>query len=141
MLLLSNPLFLLKIKLIMLKNNNSKLISISELVKKIGLSSKNNKKPPTHTIRYWEKHFRKIKPTILSGNRRYYSKKDIEVISLIKFLLKDQGLTIEGAKKIINEKINTLDDFKASSIKATYFRERIKTRSKILLDKVKKLRK
>ncbi|OUX53085.1 MAG: hypothetical protein CBE47_04175 [Pelagibacteraceae bacterium TMED287] len=122
------------------KKTNSKLISISELVKKIGLTSRNSRNPPTHTIRYWEKQFHKVKPTILSGNRRFYSEKDVEMIGLIKFLLKDQGLTIQGAKKIINKNKNTLDDFKASSIKATYFKEKIKTRSKKLLEKIKKLK-
>tara|TARA_B100001741_G_C16432505_1_gene541611 strand:+ start:332 stop:709 length:378 start_codon:yes stop_codon:yes gene_type:complete len=125
----------------MAKYENSKLIGISEVAKKIGLTSKGKKSLPTHTIRFWEKHFKNIKPTILSGKRRYYSEKDVDTIRLIKFLLKDQGLTINGAKKIMNEKINTLDDLKTSSIKTSYFKERIKKKSRILLDKIKKLKK
>tara|TARA_B100000674_G_C37674002_1_gene838349 strand:+ start:431 stop:805 length:375 start_codon:yes stop_codon:yes gene_type:complete len=121
----------------MVKNS---LISISEIAKKLDLINKKTGKPSTHTIRFWEKQFSLIKPTVLSGNRRYYSKKNEQRIALIKFLLKDQGLTIKGAKKILNNKINNLDDFKASSIKAEYFKKEIKKRSQILLDKIRKLK-
>lgn len=118
-----------------------KIISISELAKLIGLINKKNGKAQTHTLRFWEKNFKNLKPTILSGNRRYYFAKDVEAVKFIKFLLKDQGLTIEGAKKIINSKINNLDEYKTSRIKAEYFVKNIKTRSKTLLNKFKKLKK
>jgi DNA-binding transcriptional MerR regulator len=126
-----------------LKKNlkNNKLIGISDLAKKIGLIDKKNGKPLTHTLRFWESKFSQIKPTILSGNRRYYTKNDIEKINLIKFLLKDQGLTIKGAKKIMNNRINNLDDYKSSSIKAKYFENQIKLRSKKILNKIKELKK
>jgi|TARA_B110000444_G_C18794033_1_gene573935 DNA-binding transcriptional MerR regulator len=118
-----------------------KIISISELAKLIGLINKKNGKAQTHTLRFWEKNFKNLKPTILSGNRRYYFAKDVEAVKFIKFLLKDQGLTIEGAKKIINSNINNLDEYKTSRIKAEYFVKNIKTRSKTLLNKFKKLKK
>ncbi len=116
-----------------------KLIDISTLAKKIGLIDKKNGKPLTHTLRFWESKFHQIKPTILSGNRRYYSKKNIEIIHLINYLLKEQGLTIKGAKKILKNDINSLDDFKTSSIKARYFRDKIKVKSKKILEKVRNL--
>jgi DNA-binding transcriptional MerR regulator len=122
----------------MSKNN---FISISELAKKLNLINKKNGKPSTHTIRFWESQFNQLKPTILRGNRRYYSNKDVEKISLIKFLLKDQGLTISGAKKVLNTNINNLDDYNSSSIKATYFKKQIKIKSKELLKKIKGMRK
>ena len=122
----------------MSKNN---FISISELAKKLNLLNKKNGKPSTHTIRFWESQFSQLKPTILGGNRRYYSNKDVKKISLIKFLLKDQGLTISGAKKVLNSNINNLDDYNSSSIKAKYLKENIKLKSKSLLNKVRKLRK
>ena len=119
--------------------NKEKLINISELAKKIGLINKKNGKPLTHTLRFWEKNFYQIKPVILPGNRRYYSKKVIDIVVLIKFLLKDNGLTIKGAKKILNKKVNTLDDSESSSIKAEYYKNLIKYKTKSILQKLKKL--
>ena len=116
-----------------------KLMNISELAKQLGLKNNKSSKLSTHTLRFWESKFKQIKPTILSG-RRYYSKKDVEIISLIKFLLKEQGLTIEGVKKILNKKINSLDDPRVSSITSDYYKAKIKTKSKMLLNKIKKLK-
>tara|TARA_A100001011_G_scaffold361304_1_gene409307 strand:- start:934 stop:1299 length:366 start_codon:yes stop_codon:yes gene_type:complete len=116
-----------------------RLINISELAKKLDLEDKKSQRLATHTLRFWESKFKQIKPTIISG-RRYYSKKDVEIVRLIKFLLKNQGLTIDGAKKILNKKINTLDDHKTSSITSDYYKVKIKTKSKMLLDKIKKLK-
>ena len=53
-------------------------------------------------VRFWEKEFNIIKPKIFAGKRRYYDNKSIEVLKKIKFLLKNQGLTIKGAKKILS---------------------------------------
>ena len=58
----------------------------------------------THTIRFWEKEFKQIKPNILNGNRRYYNNDTIEVLKKVKYLLKDQGMTINGAKKVLNSR-------------------------------------
>ena len=49
-------------------------------------------------LRFWEKEFKQIKPRIFSGKRRYYDQKNIETLRKIKFLLKEKGLTINGAK-------------------------------------------
>ena len=73
------------------------MINISKLAKKIGLVDKKTGKPLTHTLRFWEKKFKQIKPTILNGNHRYYSTIDEEIVRLIYHLLKKEGLTIEGA--------------------------------------------
>ena len=62
--------------------------TIGEVVKILGLKSNKSKKSPTHTIRYWEKEFKQIKPKILNGNRRYYDKKNIELLKKVYFLLK-----------------------------------------------------
>jgi len=122
----------------MLKNKNQ-LMNISQVATILGLVNKKNKKPLTHTLRFWEKKFKQLKPTILSGNRRYYSAKNIEVIKMIIYLLKEQGLTLNGAIKLMNNSIKELDDTKASSIKAEYYKKNIKIKSKIILDKIKKL--
>jgi len=120
----------------MLKN---KLLNISELAIKLGLVNKKNDKPLTHTLRFWETKFKQLKPTILAGSRRYYSLKDIEVAKLIFFLLKEQGMTINGAIKAMNVDLIHLDDIESSSIKATYYKNKIKKKSKNILKRIKKL--
>lgn len=118
----------------------NKLLSIAEVARKIGLINSKTGKPSTHTIRFWEKKFKQIKPKKFSGNRRFYSDKDVSTLKFVRYLLKDQRLTINGAIKVMNKNINTLDDFKSSSIKVEYFRNKIKTKSKKLLLKIKKLK-
>ena len=70
--------------------------TIGEIAKKLNLVNEKTGRLMTHTIRYWESQFKQIKPTIRAGKRRYYSKKDFEVIKYIKFLLKEKGFTIDG---------------------------------------------
>ena len=122
----------------MFKKSN-RLLNISELAIMIGLVSTKNKKPLTHTLRFWETKFKQLKPTILAGGRRYYSNKDIEVVKMIFFLLKEQGMTVNGAKKMMNDNLKDLDDTKSTSIKALYYKKLIKEKSKSILKKIKKL--
>ena len=85
--------------------------TIGQVTKELNLIDKKTGLLQTHTIRYWETQFRQIKPTIRAGKRRYYSEKDFKIIKYIKFLLKDRGLTINGAKKILSRtKTDSLDD-------------------------------
>ena len=76
--------------------------TIGEVVKILKLKSTKGNSLPTHTIRYWEKEFKQIKPKILNGKRRYYDSKNIELLKKVHFLLKEQGMTIKGVKKILN---------------------------------------
>ena len=78
--------------------------TIGEVTKILNLRSRRNKSIPTHTIRFWEKEFKQIKPKILIGNRRYYDEKNIQLLKKIHYLLKEQGMTINGVKKILNNK-------------------------------------
>jgi DNA-binding transcriptional MerR regulator len=85
--------------------------TIGEVTKELGLIDNKTGRLQTHTIRYWETQFKQIKPTVKAGRRRYYSNKSFETIKFIKFLLKDKGLTINGAKKILsNPKARSIDD-------------------------------
>jgi len=88
----------------MMNKSSSAYKTISEVVKILGLKSKKGQSLPTHTLRYWEKEFKQIKPKILNGNRRYYDDKNIKVLQKVHFLLKEQGMTINGVKKILNSK-------------------------------------
>ena len=117
-----------------------KLINISQLANLLNLVNSKTKKPSNYILRYWEKEFKQIKPIILK-NRRYYSEKQIEIIKLIKFLLKDKGMTINGVKNVLKSNINSLDDYNSYSLKADYYKENIKIKSKKILDKIKRIKK
>ena len=115
--------------------------TIGEVTKILGLKSKKkNKSLPTHTIRFWEKEFKQIKPKILNGNRRYYDAKNIEILKKIHFLLKDQGMTINGAKKILDNKHSLkLDETSNDSIKAMNLKNKLLNISNII-KKLKKIK-
>ena len=109
--------------------------TIGEVVKLLNLKTRSGQKTPTHTIRYWEKEFKQIKPKILSGNRRYYDKSNVDLLKKIKFLLKDQGMTINGVKKILNSRqSNDLDEISNKSIRAINLRNKLTNISKIISD-------
>ena len=117
-----------------------KLINISELSKLLNLVNPKTKKPSNYILRYWEKEFNQIKPVILK-KRRYYSKKQMNIIKLIKFLLKEKGMTIKGVKNVLKSNINSLDDYNSYSLKADYYKENIRAKSKKILEKIKKIKK
>tara|TARA_B100000965_G_C19447778_1_gene693786 strand:- start:481 stop:861 length:381 start_codon:yes stop_codon:yes gene_type:complete len=118
----------------------NKLLTISQVSRLLKIINVKTKKPSNHILRYWEKEFKQIKPMIVR-NRRYYSEKQVNIIKLIKFLLKDKGMTINGVKNVLKSKINTLDDYKSFSLKADYHKKVIKEKSKIILEKIKNLKK
>ena len=117
----------------------AKLINISEVSKIVNLIDPITKKPLNHIVRYWEKEFKEIRPRKIN-NRRYYSTKQVEIIKMIKFLLKNEGMTIVGGKKFINANINKLDDHKSHSLKAEYYKKFLKTKSKLLLNRINKIK-
>ena len=107
--------------------------TIGEVVKILNLKIKSNNKIATHTIRFWETQFKQIKPKILSGNRRYYDQKNIDLLKKIKFLLKDQGMTINGARKLLDKKEpNNVDEFLNKTIRTDNLRNKISNISKII---------
>ena len=117
----------------------SKLVNISELSKTLNLIDPITKKPRNHILRYWEKEFNQIKPNKIN-NRRYYSQKQIEIIKMIKFLLKNKGMTILGVKKLMNLKINKLDGHDLRSLNADYNKDVLKAKSKLLLKKLNEIK-
>ncbi len=107
--------------------------TIGEVVKILNLKNKKGDKIPTHTIRFWEKKFKQIKPKLFNGNRRYYNKENIDLLKKIKFLLKDQGMTLNGVKKILDSsESNELDEISNKSISADNLRNKITNISKIV---------
>ena len=113
--------------------------TIGEVTKELGLIDKKTGHLKTHTLRYWETQFKQIKPLIRAGKRRYYSKKNFQIIKLIKFLLKEKGLTINGVKKILNnpETLSldanmNLGVYKPDSQTAKVIKNKVKKISKII---------
>jgi DNA-binding transcriptional MerR regulator len=116
----------------MIKSNNA-YKTIGEVAEILQLKSKKGQSLQTHTIRYWEKEFKQIRPKILNGNRRYYDKKNIELLIKVKFLLKQQGMTIKGVKKILdNKEPLKLDELSNNSIKASNIRNKLSNISNLI---------
>ena len=114
--------------------------TIGEVAKDLNLVNLKSGKLNTHTIRYWEKEFKQIKPKIFTGKRRYYDPKSIEVIKKIRFLLKDKGFTINGVKKfLINERSFNLDENSNISIKTS--KNNLKTKLEKISNLVKEIKK
>ena len=93
-----------------MNKNDTAYKSIGEVAKILNLINKKNGNLNTHTIRFWEKEFKQIRPKILAGKRRYYDETAIEILKKIKYLLKEQGMTINGVKKVLNNKSLKLDE-------------------------------
>ena len=112
--------------------------TIGEVAKIVGLINKKKGTVSTHTIRFWEKKFSQIKPKILSGKRRYYSNKEINIIKLIKYLLKEKGMTIKGVKAVLNDPKSLALDYTTKysvsnqSLNKEKIKEKIKKISKIV---------
>ena len=114
------------------KSDNS-YKTIGEVAKILDLKSNKKGVVPTHIIRFWETQFKQIKPKILNANRRYYDKNSINLLKKVKFLLKNQGMTINGVKKILNGEVALeLDEMANNSIKANNLRVKLVKISKIV---------
>ena len=128
-----------------LKSNDA-YKTIGEVTKELGLIDRKSGHLQTHTLRYWETQFKQIIPTIRAGGRRYYSKKNIKIINYIKFLLKEKGITINGVKKILDDKDTQSNDdsvnfgvHKPGNKSAKFVKDKIKNISRIIkeLKKIK----
>ena len=54
---------------------------------------------PQHVLRYWEKEFALLKPNKFCNQQRMYSKKNIQILLLIKCLLYKEKFSIEGLRR------------------------------------------
>ena len=100
--------------------------TIGEVAKILNLKSNDKGVLPTHVIRFWETQFKQIKPKILNSNRRYYDEKTINLLKKVKFLLKDQGMTINGVKKILdNQDSLKLDEIADKSIRTKNLKKKL----------------
>ncbi|HIE15454.1 MAG TPA: MerR family transcriptional regulator [Bacteroidales bacterium] len=58
----------------------------------------------TSFIRYWEEEFKQIKPKKANNGDRLFTQKDIDYFHIIFHLVKEKGMTLQGAKNYINSK-------------------------------------
>jgi len=58
---------------------------------------------PQHILRYWETRFTQLRPLQRAGNRRYYRPADVELVRRINRLLNQDGYTVRGVKKLLDE--------------------------------------
>ena len=112
-----------------MSKDNQKYKTIGEVASILGLKNSDGKLN-THTIRFWEKEFKLIKPKILNS-RRYYNTENIEILKNIKFLLKEKGMTIKGVKNQFNHDKTLVDEMDNSNI----------NKSKLVINKIKKISK
>ena len=113
-------------------DKNKTYKTIGEVAKILNLVNKRTGKLSTHTIRFWEKHFRQIKPYIFSGKRRYYDDKSIIILKKIQFLLKNKGMTINGVKKLLNDNNSKLDLENIKTIKRDIIKSKLNKISNII---------
>ena len=90
---------------------------------------------PTHVLRFWETKFSSINPLKRSGNRRYYRPEDVETIIQIKTLLYENGYTVKGAQKLLQDKSNKIQEPKKGNNKLIS----IKNRLNFILDDIENL--
>ena len=93
--------------------------TISEVVKILNINSSNKKANQSHTIRYWESQFKQI------NKRRYYDQKNIDTLLKIQYLLKNQGMTINGVKRILNSNYLDIDDNTKKNINSLNIKYRL----------------
>lgn len=64
---------------------------------------------PQSTLRFWETQFHELRPGRNKKGTRRYTPNDIDVLRVIKFLVKDKGLTIEGAREHMRKNRHAVD--------------------------------
>ncbi len=112
------------------KKINSSYKTISEVLKILNSNIDTQKKNELHTIRFWETQFKQLNPKRIN-NRRYYDNKNIDTLLKIQFLLRNQGMTISGVKKILDNNNLDIDLREKKNINAINI--------KFKLNKIKKL--
>ena len=106
--------------------------TIGEVAQILELIDKKSGKLSTHTIRFWEKEFKQIKPHIFNGNRRYYDNASIKILKKIHYLLKIKGMTIKGVKKELSNQDSQLDLIDNKTINKKVIKNKVDKISKLI---------
>ncbi|GAB5470962.1 MAG: hypothetical protein Kilf2KO_39920 [Rhodospirillales bacterium] len=64
---------------------------------------------PQHVLRFWETKFAQLKPLKRAGGRRYYRPEDMALLTRIRDLLYQEGFTIKGARRHLQQKGSSSD--------------------------------
>jgi DNA-binding transcriptional MerR regulator len=64
---------------------------------------------PVSTIRFWENEFEILKPMKNKKGNRLFTPQDIKYLRIIHHLVKEEGMTLSGAKKKLSEKWDETD--------------------------------
>ena len=64
---------------------------------------------PVSTIRFWEKEFDILRPKKNNKGNRLFMQEDIRNLKLIHHLLRERGMTLEGAKKYLRSNHDEVD--------------------------------
>ena len=110
-------------------NNSYK--TISEVLKILNTDNTSTKSLQQHTIRFWETQFKQLKPKKVN-KRRYYDNKNIDILLKIQFLIKNQGMTINGVKKALDNKNLDIDLHEKKNINSKIFKFRLNKINKLL---------
>lgn len=74
---------------------SQKTYKIGEAARKLGLKS--------YVLRFWESEFPQLEPVRTQKGQRLYNEEHLVLLQRIKALLYDQGMTIEGARRRLDE--------------------------------------
>ena len=113
------------------KKNNSTYKTISEVLEILNSNVDTQKKIELHTIRFWEAQFKQLNPKRIN-NRRYYDNKNIDTLLKIQFLLKNQGMTINGVKKTLDNNNLNIDLNEKKNINASNIKIRLNKINKLI---------
>jgi len=78
------------------KSTEKRYFTITEVSEQLGLNASQ--------LRYWEKEFTPLKPRTNARGKRFYTANDVEIIQQIAWLVKDQGYTIDGARRAMKKR-------------------------------------
>ena len=122
----------LKNLLIIVSNKfNNSYKTIGDVLKILNSNNTSTKNLKLHTIRFWETQFKQLKPKKVN-KRRYYDNKNIDILLRIQFLLKNQGMTINGVKKALDNKNLNIDLSEKKNINSKLIKFRLNKINKLL---------
>ena len=71
----------------------------------------------------------------------FHTNDTIEILKIIKYLIKDQKISIAGVKKILKSEIKKLDDNDLFSLRNKYFKAKLKNKTENILNKITLIKK
>lgn len=77
-------------------------------------------------LRFWEKEFKQLAPRRNAKGTRFYSQEDIRLVKQIVFLVNEQKLTLDGARKRLKDKKDTVAKQQELAERLTVIRAELK---------------